>query len=241
MKFFHSLALCAVLSSAIDPVLGWIQPSSLGRSKGLQQQQHPAFQYCGRQRPTRLFGILDDFSPAEDAPETDSTDDSNNNSAFDDLLNDLVFSSGDPHTDIAERWEECSDPAFGEWLTSQKNASNDKEEREALQELLGMIQEVASMKLEQAETSAAHQKQQSTSEATEQEDSDTTSTPTNTISDQNLSAADLLKKANAIDHAVMTSAGAEDPDRPSDFMTDAKAERGLGGFNNSGRMRVGGG
>ena len=57
---------------------------------------------------------------------------------------------------------------------------------------------------------------------------------------QPMSNVDVLKQANAIDGAVMTIALSDD-EKPSDFISDCREVVNLlGGFNNQGRMQVGG-
>ena len=57
---------------------------------------------------------------------------------------------------------------------------------------------------------------------------------------QQMSNVEVLKQANAIDGAVMTNALSDD-EKPSDFISDCREVVNLlGGFNNQGRMRVGG-
>ena len=54
--------------------------------------------------------------------------------------------------------------------------------------------------------------------------------------------ADVMKQVAAVDQAIITaSAEATEDEKPDNFMRDAKAVRGLSGFNNKGNMRVGGG
>jgi hypothetical protein len=130
--------------------------------------------------------------------------------------------------------EACSDPGFLQWLKWNMEESEDDEERQALQDLLEMIDEIVTEEAEAEQQPVDNENQQEPLQ-----DKGEPGTPeTTTIT--RMSASDILKKANAIDHAVMVAEASED-EQPMDFMRDAKAERGLAGFNNKGQMRVGGG
>ncbi|CAB9527254.1 expressed unknown protein [Seminavis robusta] len=189
----------------------------------------------------RLFGILDEINNG--GASSSSEDDEQ----FDSLFNDLIFCTGDTKAVIADRLESCSDPDFLQWLEWNMEESEDDEEAQALQDLLEMIDQVATETQANNNNQQAEQERRQEEQAKKQQEmesqqaSDTTDNDTGSASaTSSMSAADLLKKANAIDQAVMI-AEASDDEKPNDFMRDAKAERGLGGFNNKGRMRVGGG
>ena len=187
-----------------------------------------------------LFGLLDDFENESSNTDTSTTAaaSSNDEGAFQNLFDDLIFATN-PASKIKDKLEAYSDSGFVQYLTSLAKESQDEEERQALQELLDMIdkEQAAVMAMSAQKESLSKTEEPTTDiESTEQQPAVAT-----TASNRKMSAAEMLKQANAIDRAVTTSVAAEyDENRPSDFMTDAKAERGLTGFNNKGRMRVGG-
>lgn len=213
-------------------VQGWTTPpSTRGRTYNAYRPGSCAFVLQQLAKTTTCrHGILDDYNASPGASATDDGDTNNNDDddAFEELFNNLVFSAGDPRRDIADQWEMCSDPDFLQWLTTKKESSDDEEEELALQDLLDMIEEVtitttAAISEEEEQAAAEPQIKESVAVASASE-------PTK------MSAADVLKRANDI-----MSGSSEGEGGPSDFMTDAKAERGLGGFNTGGSMRVGGG
>eukprot|EP00980_Cylindrotheca_fusiformis_P009625 scaffold2127_cov85-Cylindrotheca_fusiformis.AAC.5 len=166
---------------------------------------------------------------------------SDNNSEFEELFHSLIL-SGDTRASISQQLEECCDEGFMEYLScSMMENSSDEEERQGLQELIHLIEQVQKEK-EAAEhaqkiendakmaAAAANLKKQQQ----QQEENSKDRVPIM------MSNADVLKEANAIDQAVMTAVMTDD-EKPSDFISDCREVVNLsGGFNNHGRMRVGG-
>lgn len=191
-----------------------------------------------RKSITALFGILDDM----DAGSSSSSND--DDSEYDTLLTDVVFTSGNPKTILQRKIQVYSSDSFLQWLDTKSNTAEDDEERTALQDLLNLIavvqKEVEETEQEQNQEKEAmmQQRAKEVEEQTRLEEEQQQSLE-GTKSESELSDADLLKKVSDIDGAVMMGSS-DDSDKPSDFMTDAKAECGLGGFNNRGQMRVGG-
>jgi predicted house-cleaning noncanonical NTP pyrophosphatase (MazG superfamily) len=191
----------------------------------------------------RFFGVLDDFinvsCSSSSLPPTEEEE------KYESLFHHLVFStSSNTRRDVQDRLEECSDPGFLQWLEWNMEESEDDEERQALHDLLEMIDQIAT---DEAESQQQQQQLSSNSENQQEsiqgknEELGMTGTTTATATTIIMSASDILKKASAIDRAVMVAEEASEEEKPLDFIRDAKAERGLGGFNNRGQMRVGGG
>ena len=124
------------------------------------------------------------------------------------------------------------------YLTKCKDRSEDEEEREGLQELLELILQTETNLVKQQKEQEMAQKAKKAAEAaaaanrnSADDDEDQQTITSN---------ADVLKQANAIDQAVMTAAQSDD-EKSSDFISDCREVVNLsGGFNNQGRMRVGG-
>mmetsp|Transcript_21482 Transcript_21482/g.35565 ORF Transcript_21482/g.35565 Transcript_21482/m.35565 type:complete len:243 (-) Transcript_21482:68-796(-) len=188
--------------------------------------------------PVLLHGILDDIT-ASSLEDNDSEIDSsngNNNQAYERLFEDLVFSTSDSRTVVAEQLEACTDACFVQYLETLQESSTDEEERQALRGLLDVINDVktTSDAAAAAKLLATEEQQQEKARRLEEQQAKLRAdAPTR------MSNADVLKKANKIDEAIVTVAASDD-DLPDDFMRDAKAEVGLAGFNNKGQMRVGG-
>ena len=202
-----------------------------------------------------LHGLLDDMmlerGNDDDGTSTStSTTETNNNSIrcgeYEDLLDELIFTTDDTKKVVLNRLEECTTDGFLEYLTTistNETEEEDEEVRQAYQDLLNLIitvkSEVDDKKKKQAEAEAAQIK--ATAEAKLKAEAEETEQGNNKGKEKKpISATDLLKKANEIDQAVMVSE-ANDDELPDDFMRDAKLVRGLSGFNNRGQMRVGGG
>ena len=237
------------LENRIKPVNGFttVIPSHTTRTTsattGLiplqrQQQQH---QLKHQPYPSFvvLHGLLDDMMLDDDGADDDSSS-STTNAAFDDLFSALIFSSN-PKNAVESRIDECTNEEFLSFLSTSIESSSDEEEKQAYQDLLSMINDVKT-ELQQKEEQAQIQKAKLDKELqlqAKQEEEEMSKLKQE--AKKNLSAADMLQRANDIDNAVMVSAKAtEDEIKPNDFMRDVKLERGLSGFNNSGKMRVGG-
>jgi len=156
------------------------------------------------------------------------------NKAFETLFFDLVFSERNTRHMVERRLEECTDTGFLNYLQTQLQAvkDDDDEERAALQDLMKTIAEVQEETVEAA-AAAAEKQVDNTVEEMVEEISDTNTS-------EKLSAADILRRAAAIDRAVSTTPVSDD-EKPADFMRDCREVANLSkGFNNRGQMRVGG-
>lgn len=194
---FPVLVLAAVLASnqyanAFSPV---------NRFSVVRQQQSQC------QQP--LFGILDEVM-GEDynlmGSEVVGEDEGDNNelhAAYEIFLGDLVFSTNDPRLDIMENFEQATDPQFLEWMEQKGEKSTDPDERLALKDLLSMItdiqrkQELTQLRDEREEREAAEAEEERVKDA-------------EIVAEEGrqMSNADLLRKAQAID--VASQASAED-------------------------------
>lgn len=183
---------------------------------------------------TLLHGILDDISSESSSTDEASTD---NDAAYEQLFEDLVFSTRDSRVVIAEQLEACTDAGFVQYLEALEGDSTDDEERQALRDLLDAISDVKAT-TEAAAVEAAKQAELLAKEEAQRLE-DEAKAEANAPEKVRMSTAEVLKKANEID-AAMVTAEASDDELPDDFMRDAKATVGLTEFNNKGQMRVGG-
>uniref|UniRef100_A0A6T8J2K2 Uncharacterized protein n=1 Tax=Proboscia inermis TaxID=420281 RepID=A0A6T8J2K2_9STRA len=100
--------------------------------------------------PTALFGVMDEVnSGAFDLSELvknagGSSLEPDMSKAFEILLAELVFSSNDPVMDIIDKFDRCSDSRFLGWLTERVDTCTDVDEKGALRDLLGIIEDVIS-------------------------------------------------------------------------------------------------
>ena len=188
-----------------------------------------------------LHGILDDYEDelATTAADDDRGDDDDDNqqleaaASYGRLLDDLVFGTNAPVL-IADKLEECTEAGFQQFLQDSQTNAEDPEEAQAYQDLAIMIQDVGEdLHAKQLAAQAALQERL---QQIEQEAAAAATDGSKTTKE------DVMKKAAAVDQAIMTaSAEAAEDEQPDNFMRDAKAVRGLSGFNNRGNMRVGGG
>ena len=199
-----------------------------------------------KQNFVRLYGILDDYdaSSSSSSPDDSSQQQQETNAEYERLFDDLVFCTGDVKAVIANRLQACTEPGFRQFLQNSQDRADNPEESQALQELVDTIAVVqadvqaATLAAEQAANAAA----QAAQERRAQIDADAQAQQAPDVTSP-LSAADILKKAQAIDQEIITASSAEAAETeqlPDDFMRDAKAVRGLAGFNQKGNMRVGG-
>ncbi|KAG7336908.1 hypothetical protein IV203_006175 [Nitzschia inconspicua] len=151
-----------------------------------------------------LFGILDEvMSDDYNLMSTSEESQVNMNDAYEIFLGDLVFSTNDPRLDIVENYERATAPEFLEWMEKKIEKSKDPEERLALRDLLDMIldikkkQELSKMAEERKAKEEAAAEQERLAKAEEE-----------AAAGRQLTNADVLRKAQAIDSA--TAATAED-------------------------------
>ena len=119
------------------------------------------------------------------------------------------------------------------------DSAEDDEERQAYEDLVNVIGDVRKVReqLEQEKLAAAAAKEEA---KRLREEEIANSLLENDKAGQSMSTAEVLKAAQKIEEGVMTASKEALEEEGSDFMTDAKATVGLAGFNNQGRMRVGG-
>ncbi|KAL3925793.1 MAG: hypothetical protein SGILL_000174 [Bacillariaceae sp.] len=148
-----------------------------------------------------LFGILDEVM-GEDYNLMSSSEESevNMNDAYEIFLGDLVFSTNDPRLDIVENYERATDPVFLEWMEKKSENSKDPEERLALNDLLEMILDIK--KKQELSKMAEERKAEEAAVAEEQRVSDAEA---EAEAGRQLSNADVLRKAQAIDSATAAS------------------------------------
>lgn len=231
-KFGSFLACFAPTIIALSPTVDGFQvqtnfPARLGTAV-------PSLRY--RHQDTILNGLLDDML----GDSTESVNESEistapSNEKFDSLFNSLVFTTADVKTVIEKKLDACVDPGFLKYVEDLLQGSDDAEEKQAYRDLLEAISTVQetvaeAQKLAEEASAAESKADVEPMEETQTEDSTT----------ENLSAADVLRRANDIDRAAI-SAAASDDEKPSDFISDCREVVNLSrGFNDRGQMRVGG-
>eukprot|EP00586_Coscinodiscus_wailesii_P003905 CAMPEP_0172485114 /NCGR_PEP_ID=MMETSP1066-20121228/12921_1 /TAXON_ID=671091 /ORGANISM="Coscinodiscus wailesii, Strain CCMP2513" /LENGTH=457 /DNA_ID=CAMNT_0013250085 /DNA_START=340 /DNA_END=1713 /DNA_ORIENTATION=+ len=118
--------------------------------------------------------------------------------AYEIFLGELVFSPNDPRVDIVENADKSFDPAFQSWLTNKIEKSTDPEEKIALKDLFGMITDVQ----EKIELSRAAQEREE-AERAEAERVRLAEREKEMEEGRRLSDTDVLKRASAVDTAVI--------------------------------------
>lgn len=186
-----------------------------------------------RKPTTCLHGILDEMNNNERVE--GSSNDLGSDPKYEKLFEDIVFCTDDFQRSITTRLDDCANPGFLQWLEVSQTKCEDAEEFEAMKDLRMMINDAVKAK-EDADTTQKLLESQKEAEKKRLEEE---ILEESSLSGANMSAADILRKANEIDEAIVSAVASED-DQPDDFMRDAKAYCGLGGFNNRGHMRVGG-
>lgn len=154
-----------------------------------------------------LFGILDEVM-GEDynlmGSEVVGENEGDNNelfAAYEIFLGDLVFSTNDPRLDIMENYEQATDPAFMEWMEQKGEKSTDPDERLALKDLLSMIKDI-----QRKQELAQLREEREAREAAEAEEERIKDAEIVAEEGRQMSNADLLRKAQAIDQASQASA-----------------------------------
>lgn len=179
-----------------------------------------------RSQPSRLLGVLDDL-------EDETTDENVSYGEYEILLRELIFSTSDTARGIRQRLAACAAPGFLDYLSSQQEASEDAEERQALGEVLHLIE-------------AIHQEVNAEQEAKAVPTLPADPEPARAEDDlgpdtSNISTADVLRKAQQIDQAYAASRGGDDEGPDKGLVQEAREVVNLSPrFNNRGQMRVGG-
>lgn len=128
--------------------------------------------------------------------DSDDPSDSEMEKAYEMFLGQLVFSSNDPRIDIMDNYDLCADPQWLTWLERKISNTRDVEEKMALSDLSDMIVDVKKRVdiSRQADARAAQ-------EAEEAEKDRIAAAEANMEEGRNLSGAEVLKKAAAVDTA----------------------------------------
>jgi hypothetical protein len=217
-----------------------------------------------RSTTTSLFGILDDMmstttgderptatttttTTEEEEEEIIDSDKEEQQLHHQDLFHALIFSTN-TQADIANQLEACTQPEFLQYLIKSRDQSEDDEERQGLQELLDLIDEVqtsllASKQQEDAAAlaaaaaaAAAVANLDSTAATSLEKEEETPPKKKELL----ISNTEVIKRANQLDQAMVAGAASDD-EKPSDFISDCREVVNLSrGFNNQGQMRVGG-
>ena len=176
--------------------------SSVSAFSFVKQVEHAKRNFGhGRNVPstTKLFGILDEvrgdnFVLGQDDEEAGIS--KQMEMAYESFLAELVFSPNDPRLDIIDNYERTCDPEWLAWLDDKVANSADPEEKMALRDLRGMIEDVMQkVKLskmaeerEAKEKAEAEKARMAAAEAAAEEG-------------RSLSNADLLQRANKVNTA----------------------------------------
>jgi hypothetical protein len=189
-----------------------------------------------KRETTALFGILDDIMEEDIDDDQEQSNDEDSDEQLIELYHSLIFSS-DLQFVISKRLEECINPLFLEYLNASSESSEDEEERQGLTELIDQIDDVKTkMAIQAADNQEKAMIAAKAKEDAEKEESETAAAAT-TESKKPISNADVLRKAGLIDAAIALS----DEEKPSDFISDCREVVNLSrGFNDSGKMSVGG-
>ena len=215
-----------------------VPKNSLGRS-------------CFEKRCNPLCGILDEYEGELASSAKDGTASSSGSSSekqvsaevpeatsvasYQRLFDALIFGNNVKAL-ITDKLEESTDAGFQQFLKESQANAEDPEEAQAYQDLIVLINNVQEeLHTKQLVAQAALQERLKEIE----EEAAVAAAATNRNRSTN---ADVMKQVAAVDQAIITaSAEATEDEKPDNFMRDAKAVRGLSGFNNKGNMRVGGG
>lgn len=186
-----------------------------------------------RRDATIMFGILDDLMEEDDRDDQQQDDKEVDENQVE-LYHSLIFAS-DLQSEISRRLEDCTNPAFLGYLSASSESTEDEEERQGLIELIEKIEQVKVDTAKKAEEEKEKAAMAAKAKKEEELESETEGATTQTA--KPLSNADILRKAREIDAAIALS----DDEKPSDFISDCREVVNLSrGFNDSGRMRVGG-
>ena len=235
-----STTLLVVVTTSTIPssfnVDGFSIPSVVpGIRNSLQAKMDLVVVTNNEREKTVMFGILDDIMD-EDASDDEVQDGADVDENKVELYHSLIFAS-DLQSEILRSLDDCTDPAFLEYLSVSSESSQDEEERQGLMELMEQIEQVkaetAKKAAEEEEKAAIAAKAKEEKEEKESEDVEQATAQ----SAKPMSNADVLRKASEIDAAIALS----DDEKPSDFISDCREVVNLSrGFNDSGQMRVGG-
>jgi hypothetical protein len=154
---------------------------------------------------SRLYGILDEVNSdayvLSSSTKTGSGGEAATADRFEIFLADLVFSTNDPRVDIVNKFDIAASDEFTEWLDQKINSSRDPEERIALKDLAEIIVDVKTRvevnKLAEERTA----KEQAARDEAAAADMGATSSGEEAAGGDNVSTADILKKALQIQTA----------------------------------------
>jgi len=188
-------------------------------------------------KPTiHLHGILDEMNNNSGQVDTSSNDVASD-PKYEKLFEEIVFCNDDSQRLITARLDDCADSGFLQWLEATQAKCEDAEEFQAIKDLRMTIDDIVKTKVN---TDTNQQVLDAENEAKRKIlEEETKRHGESSFDGANMSAADVLKKASEIDEGIVNALASEE-DQPDDFMRDARSYCGLGGFSDSGKMRVGG-
>lgn len=200
--------LHAALSAALSAV-AIVAPSTHGFVHiPAAARLHPVF-------PPLHMGIMDEVrSGAFDLSDLLGNGDDNSSDepsisemerAYEMFLGQLVFSTNDPRIDIMDNYDLCADAKWLSWLERKINGTRDVEERSALRDLLDMIVDVK----KRTELSRAAE-ERAAREAEDGERERIAAAELEMENGRNLSGADVLRRAAAVDSAGVSAAMARE-------------------------------
>lgn len=182
-------------------------PSSSSLSTSTRRTRGNKHEYFQQQHQKKeeivvLFGILDEvMGDNYNLMSTSDESEINMNDAYEVFLGDLVFSTNDPRLDIIDNYDRATDPKFIDWMGRKVDRSTDPEERLALKDLLDMI--VDTKKKQELSQMAADR---IAKEAADAEKARIAQAEADAEKGRQLSNADVLRRAQAIDSATQISA-----------------------------------
>lgn len=188
-------------SSTLALLLATEQVSGFSFSLSHRNGRGVAFvEQSAKTTPTALYGILDEIEGDSYNLMSTNTDEENINmsDAYEMLLGELVFSTGDPRIDIVNKLDLCTDPDYLAWLDNKIETSADPEERLALRDLYDMILDVKT----KVEVNKLAEERQA-AEAEKAEAARLADAEAQAEAGRSMSTADVLRKAAEIDTAGM--------------------------------------
>jgi hypothetical protein len=160
-----------------------------------------------------LFGLLDEINSDAYDLTTSKTNNVDLSNAYEMMLAELVFSTNDPRVDIVNKLELVTDPEFLAWLEQEKiEKSMDPEERMALKDLMETILDVKT-KVEVSRLAEERKAKEQAAWEAEQ----LAAAQADAVGERQLTNAEILKKATAIQTQVTETELEERKEKKKNF------------------------
>ena len=167
----------------------------------------------------KLYGLLDEINSGDyNLMGSEPQESGGKDETYEIFLADLVFSTNDPRVDIMNKYEEYTDESFVSWMENKSKNSKDPEERLALKDLYEMIIDIK----KKVEISKLAEERKA-KEAEEKEQERIQQAEAMAEEGRQMSNADVLRKAAAIDSAKSSDA-VEESSNKSFFDQDLTPE-----------------